>query len=159
VARSRLTKRTWPKISAVASRKLADALTKGVREVRVAGAAKLDHGCAVPFSFADADGDVTQGFIMRYTEGPVDALVAYRNWCPHIGTDLDMGTERFYSRNVNRIYCRTHGARFQVITGVCDFGPCVGLHLEAYALRVDGDDVVVTVSKDTESADASAADS
>lgn len=108
------------------------------------GAGALQHGESMPFTFVAA-GETREGFVLRYDEGPVDTLVAYRNWCPHVGTDLDMGSRRFYSRNVGRIYCHTHGAQFQVVTGECDFGPCVGLLLERYAVRAAGADALVTV--------------
>lgn len=120
---------------------------EGATEVRVPGAARLVHGESKGFLFPDPE-DPTRtrdGFVVRFTEGPVDTLRAYRNWCPHMAIDLDMGTGRFYSRNVGRIYCHTHGAQFQVLTGECDYGPCMGLHLEGYALRVDGDDVLVQI--------------
>ena len=114
------------------------------QQVRVVGAARLAHGETMRFSY-ETDDETVEGFVLRYDDGPIDALVAYRNWCPHIGTDLDMGSGRFYSKKVGRIYCHTHGARFQPMTGQCDFGPCVGLHREPYALVLDGDDALVTV--------------
>lgn len=113
-------------------------------EICVRGAAALRHGETLRFRYEAGDA-VVEGFVLRYEDGPVDTVVAYRNWCPHVGTDLDMGSGRFYSRNVGRIYCHTHGAQFQAVTGICDFGPCVGLHLEAYPVRVQGRDVWVTV--------------
>ncbi len=113
-------------------------------EIRVVGARRLQHGETIAFTFVAGDEEF-EGFVLRYDDGPVDTVVAYRNWCPHIGTDLDMGSGRFYSRNVGRIYCHTHGAQFQAVTGECDFGPCVGLHLESYPVRLEGADALVTV--------------
>lgn len=109
------------------------------------GAARLQHGESLVFRFAGEDGETEEGFVLRYCDGPIDRLVAYRNHCPHIGTDLDMGRRRFFSRKVSRIYCNTHGARFLPLTGECDFGPCVGLRLDAYEVRQDGDDALVTI--------------
>ena len=73
------------------------------------------------------------------------SLVAYRNRCAHVPLDLDMGTGRFWAQKVDRIICRTHGACYVPATGLCDRGPCVGARLEAFAVRQDGSDAVVTI--------------
>ena len=122
--------------------------TAEVFELRIAGAMRMVHGQSRRFSYTvggEGDPEVVECFVLRYEDAPVDTVVAYRNWCPHVGTDLDMGSGRFYSRNVARIYCHTHGAQFQAITGECDFGPCVGLLLDAYPVRIDGEDAVVSL--------------
>jgi nitrite reductase/ring-hydroxylating ferredoxin subunit len=56
-----------------------------------------------------------------------------------------MGEGTFWSHRVARIYCKMHGARYVAHTGVCDFGPCIGSMLERYAVRLDGEDAIVTV--------------
>jgi nitrite reductase/ring-hydroxylating ferredoxin subunit len=60
-----------------------------------------------------------------------------------VGFDLDMGTGRFWSAKVERIYCMTHGACFRPHDGICDAGPCVGEALERFAVRLDGEDALV----------------
>jgi nitrite reductase/ring-hydroxylating ferredoxin subunit len=59
-----------------------------------------------------------------------------------------MGTGRFWSAKTSRIYCMTHGARYEPTTGLCDAGPCVGARLRKFTLRVDGNDVWVQVAGD-----------
>ncbi|MEM6292216.1 MAG: Rieske 2Fe-2S domain-containing protein [Myxococcota bacterium] len=107
-------------------------------EVRVAGAATLDRGDAKVF---EAGGKPDGGFVVGTGEG----VVAYQNACPHIGFDLDMGTAEFYVAKLDRLYCRVHGATFEIETGLCDRGPCSGQSLVRLRSRVDGDDVVVDV--------------
>ncbi len=112
-----------------------------VDEVRVAGAATLGRGDAKVFAAA---GRPDGGFVVGTGEG----VVAYRNACPHVGFDLDMGTASFYAPKVDRLYCRVHGATFEVETGLCDRGPCTGQSLVPLSCRVEGNDAVVDVPSD-----------
>ncbi len=111
--------------------------------VRVAEVDALAPGEAKTFSF-DRDGERVEAFVLR-VPGEGDVLVAYENRCAHVGLDLDMGTGRFWSPKTGRIYCMTHGARFEPLTGECDAGPCVGERLRALAVRRDGRDAVVAI--------------
>ena len=56
-------------------------------------------------------------------------LFLYENACPHIGTPLDWTPDRFLSADGTKLVCATHGALFQIPTGLCVFGPCLGDHL------------------------------
>ena len=103
--------------------------------LRVLGAGKLVPGESCTFEF-DRDGETTQGFVLRHEAG----LFAYVNRCPHWAVDLDLGDGRFYAVDVDRIYCKNHGALFRVTDGVCDHGPCLGKALDPFAVTVDGDD-------------------
>ena len=87
------------------------------------------------------DGETQEGFVMRTESG----WVAYRNWCPHWGVDLDMGEGRFFSALTGRIFCSSHGALFSVRTGYCEAGPCVGDSLEQFGVRREGDRAIVTI--------------
>lgn len=111
-------------------------------KLRIAGAAQLPPGDAAVFTITRG-AEPEQGFVLRHPNG----LAAFLNRCPHWGVDLDMGDERFYDAAVDRIYCKTHGAEFRVSDGYCDHGPCLGESLEAFALEVDGPDVVVSIEK------------
>ena len=108
------------------------------RRLRIEGAARIAHGESRVFEF-ERDGQALTGFLLRHEAG----LVAYRNLCPHWGVDLDLGDERFYAPEIDRIYCKNHGARFRVADGVCDYGPCLGRALRAFAVEEAGDDVWV----------------
>lgn len=110
--------------------------------VRVEGAAHLRRGEARTFPLTEG-ARRGGGFVIGV--GHEGDPVAFINRCPHVGFDLDMGTGSFYSEKLDRIYCRTHGATFDVRDGVCDGGPCLGQPLMSLGARVDGDDVLVEV--------------
>lgn len=107
-------------------------------EVRVPGAAHLEEGQTQVFLLADKKHG-RNGFVLRYG----GELLAFLNECPHWSIDLDMGDEDFFDRELGRIYCKNHGALFVLPSGECETGPCLGRSLTQYALRVEGEDVVV----------------
>jgi nitrite reductase/ring-hydroxylating ferredoxin subunit len=67
----------------------------------------------------------------------------YVNSCPHARSPLDWTPDRFMSRDGRHIQCATHGALFDIETGRCISGPCVGKHLTPVALIVTGDGRVI----------------
>jgi nitrite reductase/ring-hydroxylating ferredoxin subunit len=110
-------------------------LTK--RRLLIAGAARLVPGESRTFEFElEAGQAAVPGFVLRHGTG----LFAYVNRCPHWAVDLDLGDERFYAEDVDRIYCKNHGALFRVSDGVCDHGPCLGRALQAFDVTVEGED-------------------
>ena len=106
------------------------------------GAALLGTGECRTFEY-DSGGEELGGFVLRHESG----LFAYQNRCPHWSVDLDMGDGRFYAEDIDRIYCKTHGALFRVVDGYCDHGPCHGKALSPFLLTIDGDDVWVTLER------------
>ena len=66
-------------------------------------------------------------------------VFGYVNSCPHLGTPLDWQVNRFISLDSGHIMCATHGALFEVESGSCVDGPCVGQNLEPLPVVVDGD--------------------
>ena len=111
----------------------------GATSVRVVGAAELAEGDATTFSYARA-GKIYEGFLLRHRLG----FFAYANACPHWNVDLDLGFGDFYDRDLDRIFCRNHGALFLPETGLCSAGPCAGLHLEQFAVEWDGGDALIS---------------
>ena len=107
--------------------------------LRVIGAGSLAFGETRAFELERA-GQRLPAFLIRHREG----LFAYENRCPHQGVDLDMGDERFYAEEIDRIYCKSHGAVFRVADGVCDWGPCIGEALTPLAVEPEGDDAWVS---------------
>ena len=71
--------------------------------------------------------------------GRADRAYGYVNSCPHLGTPLDWQVNRFISLDSGHIMCATHGALFEVESGSCVDGPCVGQNLEPLPVVVDGD--------------------
>jgi nitrite reductase/ring-hydroxylating ferredoxin subunit len=113
--------------------------------VRVAGAAKLKPGQSRTFELQHGP-ELLPGFVLCHASA---GLVAYLNRCPHWSVDLDLGDERFYAEDVDRIYCKNHGALFRVSDGVCDYGPCLGQSLVRCELELEGNDAWVSLSRQT----------
>jgi nitrite reductase/ring-hydroxylating ferredoxin subunit len=75
------------------------------------------------------------GFVVRY-RGEVRA---YLNRCPHAGHLLNWKTDNFFAPEGSLLTCTSHDAMFDVDTGVCVAGPCVGRSLRALQIDiVDG---------------------
>lgn len=68
---------------------------------------------------------------------------AYVNVCPHMGTPLEFLPDRFLTADQKRILCATHGAQFQILDGLCVFGPCKGQSLTTLALNIESGAVVM----------------
>lgn len=72
-------------------------------------------------------------------------VFAYENSCPHIGTPLDFMPDQFLTRDQRHLLCSTHGALFEIATGLCIHGPCKGRSLRALAVAVrDGQVALVS---------------
>src|SRR5918994_2229805 len=67
----------------------------------------------------------------------------YVNSCPHARSPLDWTPDRFMSRDGRHIQCATHGALFEIETGRCVSGPCVGKRLTPVPVIVTDDGRVV----------------
>jgi nitrite reductase/ring-hydroxylating ferredoxin subunit len=63
-------------------------------------------------------------------------VFGYVNDCPHQNLPLDLVPGRFLDLQKTRILCTNHGARFDIETGKCVSGPCLGERLEPVAVRV-----------------------
>jgi nitrite reductase/ring-hydroxylating ferredoxin subunit len=71
---------------------------------------------------------------------------AYLNRCPHNGVRLDWERDQFFDAYGTGLMCGKHGARFDLSTGECIEGPCVGARLEPIPVSViDGDICVIGV--------------
>jgi len=66
------------------------------------------------------------GFVVQKGE----EIFAYANNCPHQGRMLQWKADRFLNKDASRIMCAAHGAMFELHTGICDAGPCVGKRLK-----------------------------
>jgi len=49
----------------------------------------------------------------------------------------------FFTEDGRALICSTHGALYEPLSGRCTAGPCVGDHLTALPLALDGDTLVV----------------
>jgi len=85
-----------------------------------------------------------EGFVIRYR----GRLFAYCNECRHIPMTMDWVDNRFLSRDRCHIQCATHGARYEIDTGLCVEGPPAGESLRRLPVEVRGEDVVVTLPEE-----------
>jgi len=75
-------------------------------------------------------------FIVRRGE----TLHAWRDACPHMGNEgspMAWRKDAYLNRDGSRIVCHAHGAQFDLVTGVCLIGPCLGQTLARVPVRVD----------------------
>jgi len=92
-----------------------------------------DPGCR---EFTIGDGDWPfRGFIVR--QG--DEVYGYRNYCKHVGHPLNFKPDSFLTKDQTMIICASHGALYEIDTGLCVAGPCPGKTLTAVTVEiVDG---------------------
>jgi nitrite reductase/ring-hydroxylating ferredoxin subunit len=70
-------------------------------------------------------------------------VFAYENICPHIGTPLNFLPDRFLTRDGRHLLCSTHGALFEIASGLCTHGPCRGQSLKTVPVAVRDGQVVL----------------
>ena len=58
-----------------------------------------------------------------------ERLFAYADACPHHGTPMAWRKDAYLNAAADRIVCAAHGAQFEVETGLCTLGPCLGQSL------------------------------
>jgi nitrite reductase/ring-hydroxylating ferredoxin subunit len=77
------------------------------------------------FSIGEGDWPF-RGFVVRRN----DTVFAYQNVCMHVGHPLNLQPDRFLSRDRKAIVCASHGALYDIPSGVCFAGPCKGKVLQ-----------------------------
>ncbi len=70
-------------------------------------------------------------------------VYAYLNSCPHTGVSLDWLPDQFLDEQGSLIQCATHGALFEIDSGLCVAGPCAGECLTAVPVAVNEGSVIV----------------
>jgi len=86
-----------------------------------------------------------RGFVVRRG----DEVFAYVNRCPHAGHPLDWQPDHFLTQDEALIICSSHGALFDIGTGSCVAGPCVGRGLRQIAVRITDGDVLLEEDPET----------
>jgi len=111
-------------------------------EVQVGCLADIeDPGCR---EFQIGDGDWPfRGFVVR--QG--DNVFAYQNFCVHVGHQLNWIPDGFLTKDRSAIMCASHGAQYEIDTGLCFAGPCIGKSLRV--VDVDVRDGVIYASGPT----------
>lgn len=73
-------------------------------------------------------------------------LHAWRDACPHIaGAPMAWRKDAYLNGDRSRIVCSAHGAQFDIATGECLLGPCLGQSLTRVPLAVAADGSVFLV--------------
>ncbi|RQV69653.1 Rieske (2Fe-2S) protein [Burkholderia cenocepacia] len=86
-------------------------------------------------------------FVVRLGE----MLHAYRDACPHHGgTPMAWRKDAYLNGDGTRIACHAHGAQFDIGTGVCVLGPCLGQTLEPVRVEVATDGTVILMQDNKE---------
>jgi nitrite reductase/ring-hydroxylating ferredoxin subunit len=86
--------------------------------------------------------------IFAIRRGPMVWL--YRDECPHQGAPLAWRQHEYLSDDAQQIVCFAHGARFEIATGVCTVGPCIGQRLEQVPHEIDGEGNIRLRGRDVE---------
>lgn len=96
-----------------------------------------DPGCR---EFRIGGGDWPfRGFVVR--QG--GSVHAYQNVCMHVGHPLNYKPDSFLTRDGSRIICASHGALYEIDTGLCVAGPCPGKKLRPVPVEVIDGMIVV----------------
>ena len=83
------------------------------------------------------DGDAESLILHRDADSQVRAWL---NVCPHAGRRLDWAPGEFLRSKDGLLVCAVHGASFELASGECVAGPCLGECLREIAVHcVDGD--------------------
>lgn len=89
--------------------------------------------------------EVAQGAALAFEVDEVEVIVVnywgkfygYVNRCPHLNIELNWQPDQFLDSSGELIECAQHGAQFNIETGECISGPCMGEALTKVALRVE----------------------
>jgi len=84
-----------------------------------------------------------KGFVVRQGE----EVCAYQNKCAHAGHPLNWRPDSFLTPDGSQIICSSHGAVYDIRSGVCVGGPCPGKKLRALNVQIREGLVIVHVAK------------
>lgn len=73
------------------------------------------------------------GFVVRRG----DSVVGYVDRCPHMGLPLAQKLDDYLSEDGRLVACDWHGALFEIDSGHCVGGPCMGAALTPWPVTVD----------------------
>lgn len=109
------------------------------REVAVGLLGDLDDPGCREFTIGEGEWPF-RGFVVR--QG--DAVFAYQNFCAHVGHQLNWQPDQFLTKDESAIMCVSHGALYEIASGLCFAGPCRGKSLRTVELSVRDGVVYVT---------------
>ena len=109
-------------------------------EINVCRFDELGSPGSKEFCFGDGDWPY-RGFVVRED----DDVHAYQNYCVHAGHPLNWKPDSFLTPDGSQIICASHGAVYEINSGVCVAGPCPGKKLRALIVKIRDGSVVVSV--------------
>jgi len=99
----------------------------------------IEDGHAKGFDLFNEGRD--QIFVIRHG----DRLFAWYNHCPHKGyegTTMSWKKDKYLTNKNANIFCAAHGAVFDIETGICSRGPCLGDTLIRADVRLNQSDML-----------------
>ena len=96
------------------------------KEVPLCGLNDLGDRCAIELTI-----EQRQLFAVRQN----NTIYAYWNICPHRRSPLNWVPNKFLDIENQLIQCALHGALFEIDSGLCVSGPCIGDKLQPIQLR------------------------
>ncbi len=91
-------------------------------------------------AFGPFDGSRVKAFAVRKN----GCLYAYWDACPHYGgTPMAWKTNAYLNAAGDRIVCASHGAEFDIETGICVHGAALGQQLETAPIEAKADGEIV----------------
>ncbi len=108
-------------------------------EIAVGALAEIDDPGCREFRIGDGDWPF-RGFVVRQGE----QVFAYQNFCMHVGHPLNWMPDGFLTRDRSAIMCSSHGALYEIDTGLCVAGPCLGKELRKVDVAIRDGVVYVT---------------
>lgn len=107
------------------------------QRLRLCHADELREGSARGFARGRPGRD--RLFVVRHA----GQLHAYLDDCPHQpGSAMAWRRDAYLNPDATRIVCSGHGAEFEIASGRCTLGPCLGQSLARVQLDVDADGAV-----------------
>ncbi len=97
----------------------------------------IPDGTAKEFSYRNGN-DVRDVFIQRLGS----QVFAYENICPHARLPLNKTPGSFIDKTGKHLLCHNHGAMFDIKTGQCLGGPCMGRSLTKIEVDLEGGNVI-----------------
>jgi len=101
---------------------------------------ELDDPGSKEFRIGEGDWPF-RGFVVRER----DDVFAYQNYCVHAGHPLNWKPDSFLTPDGSQIICSSHGAAYDIKSGVCVAGPCPGKKLRVLDVEIREGMVIVQV--------------
>jgi len=95
-------------------------------------------GHLVLFDLPETQG--MKGFLIQTLKGPR----AWVNKCRHWPVPLDLDDGEVYHPPSHKIICKSHGARYNPESGICEIGPCEGERLHILPYKIVDQEIIIT---------------